>query len=125
MSAFTYLLSMSGAWGQYFRFCPISRSPTMGNQPCETRLQKATTASNRLSFETVFCTFNTSILRLDQLNRSKFKYISFQPAVINMDVSQVEDDEQQRISMNKSVTIQIDQHVFSALSVFHLLLPED
>lgn len=30
--------------------------------------------------------------RLDQLNRSKFKYISFQPAVINMDLSQVEDE---------------------------------
>lgn len=113
MSAFTYLLSMSGAWGQYFRFCPISRSPTMGNQPCETRLHKATTASNRLSFETDFWTFNTSILRLDQLNRSKFKYISFQPAVINMDLSQVEDE-----IMNNKESQWIKVSLFKLISMF-------
>lgn len=88
MSVFTYLLSMSGAWGQYFRFYPISRSPTMGNQPCETRLQQHQIAFPLKQISALSTPQYSD--RLDRLNRSKFKYISFQPAVINMDVTQVE-----------------------------------
>lgn len=51
--------------------------------------------------------------RLDQLNRSKFKYISFQPAVINMDVSQVEDE-----IMNNKESEWIKVSLFKLISMF-------
>lgn len=51
--------------------------------------------------------------RLDQLNRSKFKYISFQPAVINMDLSQVEDE-----IMNNKESQWIKVSLFKLISMF-------
>lgn len=51
--------------------------------------------------------------RLDQLNRSKFKYISFQPAVINMDLSQVEDE-----IMNNKESQLIKVSLFKLISMF-------
>lgn len=51
--------------------------------------------------------------RLDQLNRSKFKYISFQPGVINMDLSQVEDE-----IMNNKESQWIKVSLFKLISMF-------